>query len=522
MSMKNLFHRRQEENNQAGIASILVTMIMMVVLSLIVLGFATLSRREQTNSLNTQLSSQAFYAAETGVNDAQQAVSAQLAATGNVQSKTDCGAEPSVYSTLTANLSQIDPVHNVSYSCLLINPAPPSLLYNDIGASSTVIPINANNGLAVNNLTLQWRAANEDATNATDLAYGCPTTASQTLPSSSSWVAGGCGYGMLRVEVVPTDPADLSSAALLNNEMTFFLSPVFGPNPATTVIYTPCAPGSTSGKCGAIIADQCNDGGASVTGTYCQATITNLGATNYALRVQSLYNDSSLTVTPDSNVSLTGAQVLIDSTGQANSVFRRIQVRFSLTANDTTPTPDEAIEAGGSICKRYVTSTASNSYADYTNGVCGGAQYITPPPPGNAGVSDCKGAVPPPGCPVYTPGPPGPTGPERVYYDVFLVNTSNNPGKTVVGCTWNWGDGTTTSGGTISPNGTPVSTGRSLQEGSCLPAENIGHCYPYVKRGYTITLTEYLSSGPPGTTRYPVDEPGGEGTDADSCSVLAS
>ena len=50
--------------------AILVTMNLMIVISLIVLGFAQISRRNQRQSLDRQLSTQAFYAAETAVNDA--------------------------------------------------------------------------------------------------------------------------------------------------------------------------------------------------------------------------------------------------------------------------------------------------------------------------------------------------------------------------------------------------------------------------------------------------------------------
>jgi Tfp pilus assembly protein PilX len=56
--------------DQEGMVSIIVTMIIMVLLGLIVLGFAQLSRREQRQSLDRQLAVQAQYAAESGINQA--------------------------------------------------------------------------------------------------------------------------------------------------------------------------------------------------------------------------------------------------------------------------------------------------------------------------------------------------------------------------------------------------------------------------------------------------------------------
>jgi hypothetical protein len=498
--MKLLSQNTPIKHNQSGIASILVTMIMMIVLTLIVLGFATISRREETNALNNQLSSQAFYAAETGVNDAQQVISAQLATGALILSKNDCGTDPNYQGTLTSgsnqtDLNQIDTAANISYSCLLINPTPPDLEYADISSSSTVIPINSSTNASIGSLKLQWRAANEDTTSGTDFAQGCPTTASQTLPSGSSWAASGCKYGMLRVEIVPTDQADLSSANLLNDEMTFYLSPVFGvAQPATTVNYSGCAAGSPStvNQCGAIIEDQCLDGGASVAGTYCQATIHGLNLSNYTLRVQSLYNDSGLNVTPG-NASLTGAQVLVDSTGQAQGVLRRIQVRFKLTSSGSTPIPDEAIEAGGNICDRFVVS--GGYFVDDTNGVCAGEAYVTPPPPGNATIFPCNANSPPS---AQCPAPPYNTK-QRSFYDAYIYNESNNPGLTVVACTWYWGDGTTTSGSAASG---------TLDSAACEPGDPIDHCYPYyVTAYYTVKLTVYLSNGSSGTTESGASEP---------------
>src|ERR1700761_8288581 len=60
--------RRDEQ----GMVSILVTMIMVIVISLIVIGFAEVSRRNQREALDNQLSTQAYYAAESGVNAAVQ------------------------------------------------------------------------------------------------------------------------------------------------------------------------------------------------------------------------------------------------------------------------------------------------------------------------------------------------------------------------------------------------------------------------------------------------------------------
>lgn len=61
---------------QKGIASIVITTTISIVVTLIIVGFAAIARREQRQALDAQLSSQAFYAAEAKLNQ----ITAQLSA----------------------------------------------------------------------------------------------------------------------------------------------------------------------------------------------------------------------------------------------------------------------------------------------------------------------------------------------------------------------------------------------------------------------------------------------------------
>ena len=108
----------------------------MLVISLIVLGFAQIARRNQRQSLDRQLSTQAFYAAETGVNDAANLVKSAA----SVPAKTSCtDTGGGFYSALPS--SNIDATNKVTYTCLMVNPAPGSLVYSNVGTSSIVAPL---------------------------------------------------------------------------------------------------------------------------------------------------------------------------------------------------------------------------------------------------------------------------------------------------------------------------------------------------------------------------------------------
>ncbi|MGH7234477.1 MAG: PilX N-terminal domain-containing pilus assembly protein, partial [Candidatus Saccharimonadales bacterium] len=55
---------------EEGFAPIIVSIIIVIVLSLLTVGFVTLANNSAQNALNRQLSNNAYYAADSGVNDA--------------------------------------------------------------------------------------------------------------------------------------------------------------------------------------------------------------------------------------------------------------------------------------------------------------------------------------------------------------------------------------------------------------------------------------------------------------------
>jgi hypothetical protein len=95
------------------------------------------------------------------------------------------------------------------------------------------------------------------------------------------------------------------------------------------------------------------------TGT-CSVTVTLLpNNTTYYLRATTLYRDASnMTITgtlaSGGAATFSGAQAVVDTTGQAQDVLRRIQVRVQLTATASPETiPEFGIASGGDICKRF-------------------------------------------------------------------------------------------------------------------------------------------------------------------------
>ncbi len=353
-------HKHNVKSDQNGLVSIIVTIIIMIVLSLIVLGFAKVSRREQRQSLDRQLTSQAYYAAETGINDAQKYIKDQLALPSppppSAYTFTQCQGPASF-----TNVSGISNVVNgtTSYSCVLVDPSPEQLIWQRI---------NANNSLAfpfkpsgpITGMTFSWQDADTLAAN----YGGCPG-ALPALPfvPQTSWT---CQAGALRVDVTPVSGA-VDRAGLISNTKNFILYPLNG-GPSTF------AYGSV-GK-GDIIPVGC----AAVAPTpatprHCNLTLTGLPSGDYFVRIRPVYRAAVIemaAVPTAGTVTLTDAQAVIDVTGKANDILKRTQARASISRIDSitdNTTLDYTIQSVDSLCKQYAiippsTVTPTNSTPD--------------------------------------------------------------------------------------------------------------------------------------------------------------
>jgi Tfp pilus assembly protein PilX len=319
---------RQQGGNQAGMVSIMVTMILMIVLSLIVIGFAQIARRNSRQSLDRQLSTSAFYAAEAGVNDVRNLIKTY----GTPPAKTDCtngsGATAAYYGHLPS--ATLDTPTDVKYTCVMVNPAVATLPYT-LGYTGTVVPLVASSG-TINTLKFNWQKSTASSTPTS----GC----TGNLVAAGSW---SCGYAGLRFDLIPTN-ANYSTSTIMGKTMSSYVIPVQSGGVTTAAFRA--------------------DGGADLikttcTNTDCNLTINSgLGGTQYYLRIMSQYYSNvalqiSGTDGSGSPVSFTGAQVLIDVTGKAQDVLRRVQVRVPATGTSTNLTSDYAIESTGSVCKRF-------------------------------------------------------------------------------------------------------------------------------------------------------------------------
>jgi Tfp pilus assembly protein PilX len=343
--------RARIRKNESGMASLVIAILIVIIVTTIVLGFMQIIRREQRRSLDNQLSSQAYYAAESGVNDAMKAIRQQ----GFTADKTTCGplASPG---PLSGTSNRLTSDGNIQYSCLLIDQSPPTVTFDSISTThSNVFPLKNNAG-SIKSLMFTWQSPDTVPNKTRNPGFVFPPAG--TL--AGQWDS----LGLLRVDIMPASSVD--RASLITNQRTYFMYPTVGGGPITTVGYG--LPSSS----GAILDGKCSNGTGSNTSHVCNVIINGLGgiAGPIYVRVLAMYNPVKLTITgtdASGPIGLSGAQTLVDSTGKAADVLRRIQVRVPFQDADL---PDYAIASMDSLCKKFVAnpdgSVVSEALGDLT------------------------------------------------------------------------------------------------------------------------------------------------------------
>lgn len=352
--MKKTVHR-----NQSGIVSFMVVMVIMIVLTLIVLAFARLVRREQTQTLDRQLNSQAFYAAESGVNDARDRLQTNPSL-ANAEYN-DCDSFITAAGLTTA--SRLDgPTGTVSYSCLLVDASPDELNATPIPTNQSVVwPLQPQTPTTIERIELSWEAG-EGASTLT----GCPASAG-SFPGR--W-PDQCRVGVIRVELVPFSGPRTRNDLITQRGIAFIQ-----PRPTSTTQNIPWADMSGDRQGERVLADCDGTPGP----RRCTIGINLSGANMTAgyIRIRSIYRSSNLTLrayagSPDP-IQLVGSQAEIDVTGRASDILKRIKTSVSLQTGQEF-FPEFALQSLRGQCKRMDVSPTGSidvpSIFDGANSPC--------------------------------------------------------------------------------------------------------------------------------------------------------
>lgn len=360
--------------NQRGIASIIVVFIITILISLVSLGFARLMDRALRNVSNNQLGAAADYAAQSGLNDAIAYVKGAPSAP-----VTDCQQLMAAGQPLEKKY-KLTTDGNTQYSCILINPVPGDLAFQNLAPyKSQVVKLASSDNNPLTSVMFSWKA------NTNSPAKNNPAPGGNPLLTEIDW--GNANYPpLLRVTLYPISTTTVPSAA---NSHTYFL-------------YPSSAGGSTvySAASGSIVGGNCNNAPvAPYTSSYqCNTVINGLDTVPgmptpdyYVARITPLYVAADVGVqarTASGVAKFADAQTVIDVTGKSNSAVKRIQARVALAGDSTVNSgdngiPEDAIRSAFTICKRLIVPTdpAFKVYVDPNSpAVCNFFTSTIPPP----------------------------------------------------------------------------------------------------------------------------------------------
>jgi hypothetical protein len=334
--------------DEAGFAAIIIAIVLVLVLSLLTIGFAELMRKETRSALDKHLSSQAYYAAESGVNDAARAINAGFNVAKQTCDHTSTPSQPGdsfLDSSTVGNASD-----GTGYTCLLIDPAPPTLEFSAVDTDDSksfimtgVDPANPTSQVLIKDLNISW----DDANGGTSFVPG----ASHKFNPAASWP-----YApVLRVSLTPLASGGISRNGLIANTVNTFLYPNASGASVTTPDQFPTyidgsdlRLGTDSGE---IIDGNCN---ANSEPRKCNVRISGLNQSNFLVSLRSVYAKSRVTITATGydgqQLRIRNAQTLVDSTGKAQDVLRRIQVR--IPSHNSYDTASFGLDSMAGICKQ--------------------------------------------------------------------------------------------------------------------------------------------------------------------------
>ena len=343
-----------------------------LLLSIITVSFAAMMIREQQRSTDDERSQSAYDSALAGVEDGKRVMAAcrdgdAAACTAiNQQECTtviDAGVagdpahpeEVVIQSSISGDGSEL----RQAYTCVVINGDTPNYLAELSSDQSVMIPLRSQGNFS--RVTISWHTSR-------DAAASNPVDDSPSLPQLAAWQPVG-RPALIRAQLMQfsegdINPSDFDSAPYSH---TLYLYP--------QTVGGGLSFGLDGKRAGSLESQpvQCTSGAFPLTGYACQVTLDLPGGlanrTGY-LRLTSAYVGTHLQVELRNNansvVDFHDVQPMIDVTGRANDLFRRVEARIE-TANPNFPYPRATVDITNNFCKTF---SVADTAAAYTAGGC--------------------------------------------------------------------------------------------------------------------------------------------------------
>ena len=331
-------HRKNIKKDQEGFVAFFVTIMVMIIFGILIISFSQISNKENTNSLNRNLSTEALYTAESGINDAYSTY-----IKSGTQQTSSCS--PSTYGYPALNT-------NTQYTCVLVSSTPGTLEYQCLSPSqcpnsSVYSFIESGGSLPINQLTINWADSTKTDT-------GCPTVTPSPFLSapgtSNGWPTSSCPE-VLRIDLVPFTSGTTTLSSLESSVKTFFLYPQ--PSANATQIFSTISNG-------AVYSATCST-------SSCSFSVNDLSAvsSSYYIRVQYYYGTPLISFTGQdidgNSIQFADSQVEIDATGVSGTILKRVSAYIGLHPSNVPYPPNYALQSTATICKSFLWDQTENN-----------------------------------------------------------------------------------------------------------------------------------------------------------------
>lgn len=327
-------YNKHMHKDQRGIISIITVMFLAIVLAITTTSFLRLMLRSNRQVVDSTLSSQAYYAAETGVEDAIQAIKDNAIIPA---SDVDCGATP------VDGGDQSDLGNGTAYSCQLIDGMPTLLNKTLKEYESWLVNIEGYDSSGatktdVTEIDIEWSQLPSDQPLVNSRGAGLPDLQPDASWKSNFWMPA------LRVQAMFAPKSGVLNRSNFTEHTSFIVPKNGGVSDSIDTL---------------IVNNSLKDALCSGSPVICRTTITvpqDTTTLDTKLLIKSLYRGSDVKITlkdgSGDTLRAANAQARIDVTGRAGDVFRRIEVYVSTSDSMNS---DFSLQSGEDICKLLTT-----------------------------------------------------------------------------------------------------------------------------------------------------------------------
>ncbi len=347
--------------DQQGAVSLISVVIFIIIITIVIMAYLASALSQQRSAVNFDMSTRAYYSAESGIQDALRAFKADPGL--NRQ-----GCQPFIGGDTQGRLgdTSLDASgkakdYGLSYTCQIIDRTPTDVtgttapFPNQETAMFRLSPVTIPDNGGDYELRIRWakKPLSDGSVAGTLPTYTARSNESQDLPQITAWRDGSNSfYPMLRVSLISHPKANISRDTIRQN--VAFL------NPARDNSSLEFKKSGTNAGEGLVSNADCRQS-ASGGSYFCEKTIKlseyDFTADALYLRVGSIYAATDFEVAlmkGNASVKLADVQATVDVTGRAKDVYRRVRQAFPIAGGyfvDTTP--DAAVISAEGICKLF-------------------------------------------------------------------------------------------------------------------------------------------------------------------------